>query len=68
MSTSTAIHNYYCAICDIIAQKIKKISNGAMTYFELVGSLRCAAELYRMGREKEAQNLISNAHRLKKNI
>lgn len=66
MSTSSTIQNYYCAICDQVTFLLKHVSAKSMVYFELVGSVRCAAELSRMGREKEAKALLIAAHKLRK--
>jgi hypothetical protein len=65
MSTSSTIQNYYYAICDQVAFLLKNISANFMMYFELVGSVRCAAALLRMGREKEAKTLLIAARKLR---
>jgi hypothetical protein len=65
MSATSTIQNYYCAICDRLGFFLKSISENSMVYFELVGSARCAAELSRMGRKKEARTLLIAANKLR---
>ena len=65
MSTTSNLQSYYCDICDQISHILKAISSNSMLYFELVGSVRCAAELSRMGREEEAKNLLIAAKKLR---
>jgi hypothetical protein len=65
MSTSSTIQNYYCTICDQITLLFRNILTSSLIYFEFVGSVRCAAELSRMGREKEAKNLLEAASKLR---
>ena len=65
MIANLTIQKYYCAICDRIVSLFKMIAENSMVYFELVGSARCAAELSRMGRIKEARNLLTAANRLR---
>ena len=65
MIVISTIQNYYCAICDRIGFILKRISRNSMVYFELVGSARCAAELSRMGRKKEATDLLRAANKLR---
>ena len=65
MSTTLTLKSYYCSFCDQISLVLKNISTSSMMYFEFVGSVRCAAELSRMGREKEARSLLIAANRLR---
>ena len=68
MSATLTIKSYYCSIFDQISLVLKNISTRSMIYFELVGSVRCAAELSRMGREKGARTLLIAANRLRAGI
>ena len=65
MRSTLTIKSYYCSICDQISFVLKNISTSFMPHFELVGSLRCAAMLSRMGREKEAKAMFIAANRLR---
>ena len=65
MSPTLTIKVYYCSLCDQISFVLKNISTSFMSHFELVGSLRCAAMLSRMGREKEAKTMLIAANRLR---
>jgi hypothetical protein len=65
MNPTSTIKGYYCSICDQISFVLKNISTSFMPHFELVGSLRCAAMLSRMGREKEAKAMFIVANRLR---
>ena len=65
MNPTLTIKGYYCSICDQISFVLKKISTSFMPHFALVGSLRCAAMLSRMGREKEARTMLIVANRLR---
>jgi hypothetical protein len=64
MNPTSTIKGYYCSICDQISFVLKNISTSFMPHFELVGSLRCAAMLSRMGRENEAKAMFIAANRL----
>ena len=65
MRGTLTIKSHYCSICDQISFVLKNIITRSMMHFELVGSVRCAAELSRMGREKEATTLLIAANRLR---
>jgi hypothetical protein len=65
MSATLTIKNYYCSICGQISFALKNIFTSYMMYFELVGFVRCAEVLSRMGHEKESRTLLVEANKLR---
>ena len=62
MSSIATVQNYYSKANDKLLDSSTAIASYSINYFEIIGSMRSAAELTRMVYDKETKRLLLHAN------